>query len=59
LKLLNEEKLDEVEFRLSDLIKNDADGRGMILASESEDDEYDEETKIDFSVMQQADNPIN
>jgi hypothetical protein len=51
LKLLEEEKLAEVEFRLSDLIKDEADGSGMLLASECEDDEYDEETKIDISVM--------
>ena len=51
LKMLEEEKLAEVEFRLSDLIKDEADGSGMLLASECEDDEYDEETKIDISVM--------
>lgn len=51
LKLLEEEKLAEVEFRLSDLIKDEADGSGMVLASEYEDDEYGEETKIDISVM--------
>jgi hypothetical protein len=51
LKLLEEEKLAEVEFRLSDLIKDEADGSGMVLASEYEDYEYDEETKIDISVI--------
>ena len=51
LKMLEEEKLAEVEFRLSDLIKDEADGSGMVLASEYEDDEYGEETKIDISVM--------
>ena len=58
LKRLEEEKLTEMEFRLSDLIKDEAAGNGMVFGEE-DDDENEEESKIDISMTQKSDNPIN
>ena len=58
MKRLEEEKLTEMEFRLSDLIKDEAAGNGMVFCEE-DDYENEEESKIDISITNKSDNPIN
>lgn len=47
-----------MEFRLSDLIKDEAAGNGMVFCEE-DDYENEEESKIDISITNKSDNPIN